>query len=93
MSGEQYVEPWYVEMQKAADAQSPAAIAAKAAADQVYQAKLQQEAAYKKFGQAQRRADPLLSDCQRGDDGNCIVSGGSRRRSRKSRKSRKSRRK
>ena len=92
MSGEKYVEPWYLEMKKAADAQSPAAIAAKAAADQVYQLKLQQEAAYKKISQEERRADPLLSDCERGDDGNCIISGGSRRR-RRSRKSRKSRRK
>ena len=49
MSG-QYVEPWYVEMQNAAEAQSPAAIAAKAAADQVYQA---QQAAANTTSQSQ----------------------------------------
>lgn len=85
MSGQQYVEPWYVEMQKAADAASPAAIAAKAAADQVYQAKLQQEAAFKA---SQQTGTSNWFNTDSSPFGRGPRRGGSRRRSRKSRKSR-----
>ena len=74
MSGEQYVEPWYIEMQKAADAASPAAIAAKAAADKVLTPKPKPQPS------GWFNTDTNLSDPNR--------TGGSRRRSRKSRKSR-----
>jgi hypothetical protein len=74
---EEYVEPWYVEMQKAAENASPAAIAAKAAADQVYQAQLQKASQPKPSGWF--NTDTTLSD----PNGR-----GGRRRSRRSRKSR-----
>lgn len=84
MSG-QYVEPWYVEMQNAAEAQSPAAIAAKAAADQVYQETLQREAAFKA---SQQRGTSNWFDTDSSPFGRGPRRGGSRRRSRKSRKTR-----
>jgi hypothetical protein len=75
MSGPQYVEPWYAEMQKAAEALSPAAIAAKADADQVFQSQPKPQPS----GWFNTDSSPF---------GRGPNKGGSRRRSRKSRKSR-----
>ena len=86
MPGSQYIEPWYIELQNTAEAQSPAAIAAKAAADQVYQLKLQQEAAFKA---SQQKSPSNWFNTDTSPFGRGPGRGGSRRRSRKSRKSRK----
>jgi len=79
MSGPEYVEPWYAEMQKAAEASSPAAIAAKAAADQVIQSQPKPQPS----GWFNTDSSPFGRGPNKG--------GRSRRRSRKSRKFRKSR--
>lgn len=86
MSNEAYAASFAQEVAEL-EANSPAAVAARKAVAEAHVKQLEAEEAYKRVLQAERRADPLLSDCQRGDDGNCIVSGG-RRRSRRSRKSR-----
>jgi hypothetical protein len=52
---------------------------------------LEAEEAYRRILQARYNADPLRSDCQRDEDGGCVVSGGRSKRSRKSRRTRRSR--
>jgi len=88
MSGPEYVEPWYLEQHAEAMANTPEAIAARKAAAEAYVKQLEAEEAYRQILQAQRRADPLKSQCQRDEDGGCVVSGGRSKRSRKTRRTR-----
>ena len=79
--------------QEVADEQAntPEAIAARKAAAEAYVKQLEAEEAYRRILQARYNADPLRSDCQRDEDGGCVVSGGRSKRSRKSRRTRRSR--
>lgn len=91
MSNEAYAASFEKEMEEE-EAKSPAAVAAREAAAEAYVKQLEAEEAYKQLLRAKYLADPLRSDCQRDQDGNCVVSGGrSRRRSRKTKRSRRSR--
>ena len=80
MSGPEYVEPWYFEVQKAAEAGDPSAVAAKDAADKVNQSNVSVKPQSKS---GWFNATTTLSEPNRLDGGRSR-----RRRSRKSRRTR-----
>jgi hypothetical protein len=91
VSNEAYAASFAKDMEEK-ESKSPAAVAAREAAAEAYVKKMEAKEAYKQLLRAQYLADPPRSDCQRDQDGNCVVSGGrSRRRSRKTKRSRRSR--